>query len=130
MPYHLERTRALLNDLRDTTASVYLIPEISFIDLIQARADDISGIPIIALCETPFHGWSGFKKRATDVVLASLMLLVALPVMLVIAASIKLTTPGPVIFAQRRYGLDGEEIIVYKFRTMSVTEDGAQIRQA
>ncbi|MBN1239656.1 MAG: undecaprenyl-phosphate glucose phosphotransferase [Gammaproteobacteria bacterium] len=130
MPYHLPRTKALLNDLRDTTASVYLIPEISFIDLIQARADDINGIPIIALCESPLHGWSGFQKRTMDIVLASLMLLVALPLMTMIAIGIKLTSKGSVIFRQRRYGLDGEEIIVYKFRTMSVEEDGAQVKQA
>ena len=131
MPYHLERTKRLLHDLRDTTASVYLIPEISFIDLIQARVDDIRGIPIIALCETPFHGWSGIKKRALDVVLASLMLVAAIPVMAAIAIGVRLTSPGgPVIFKQRRYGLDGEEILVYKFRTMSVAEDGDVVRQA
>jgi putative colanic acid biosysnthesis UDP-glucose lipid carrier transferase len=130
MPYHLPRTKALLNDLRDTTASVYLIPEISFIDLIQARADDISGIPIIALCETPLHGWSGFQKRTMDVLLATLMLLVAAPLMGLIAVGIKATSKGSVIFRQRRYGLDGEEIIVYKFRTMSVEEDGHRVKQA
>lgn len=129
MPYHLERTKNLIGNLRDTTASVYLIPDISFIDLIQARADDISGVPIIALCESPLHGWSGFKKRATDVVLASAMLLVALPVMLVIAAAITLTSRGGVIFRQTRYGLDGAEIIVYKFRTMTVAENGACVQQ-
>ena len=130
LPYHLERTKALLRELRTTSASVYLIPDISFVDLIQARADDVSGVPIIALCETPFQGWAGFKKRATDVALASLMLIGALPVMLLIALAIKLTSPGNVIFKQRRYGLDGEEIIVYKFRTMTVSEDGEHVRQA
>lgn len=130
MPYHLPRTKQLLNDLRDTTASVYLIPDISFIDLIQARADDISGIPIIALCESPLHGWSGFQKRAMDFLLASLMLVVALPLMALIAIGIKATSKGSVFFRQRRYGLDGEEIIVYKFRTMKVAEDGDRIRQA
>ncbi len=131
MPYHLERTKRLLHALRDTTASVYLIPDISFIDLIQARVDDIRGIPVIALCETPFHGWSGIKKRALDVTLASSMLVAALPAMLLIGLVIKLTSPGgPVIFKQRRYGLDGEEILVFKFRTMSVTEDGEVVRQA
>jgi putative colanic acid biosynthesis UDP-glucose lipid carrier transferase len=130
LPYHLDRTKALIRDLRDTTASVYLIPDISFMDLIQARADDISGVPIIALCESPLHGWAGFKKRATDVVLSSLMLLIALPAMLVIALAIKLTSTGSVIFRQRRYGLDGAEIIVYKFRTMTVAENGPVVRQA
>ena len=130
LPYHLDRTKTLIHNLRDTTSSVYLIPDISFMDLIQARADDISGVPIIALCESPLHGWSGFKKRSTDVVLSALMLLIALPVMLLIALAIKLTTPGSVIFRQSRYGLDGAEIVVYKFRTMTVTEDGPIVRQA
>jgi putative colanic acid biosynthesis UDP-glucose lipid carrier transferase len=129
MPYHLERTKSLIRNLRDTTASVYLIPDISFIDLIQARADDISGVPIIALCESPLHGWSGFKKRATDIALASAMLLAALPAMCLIALAIKLTSPGGAIFRQRRYGLDGAEITVYKFRTMTVAENGPRVRQ-
>ena len=129
LPYHLDRTKALIRDLRDTTASVYLIPDISFMDLIQARADDISGVPIIALCESPLHGWAGFKKRSTDVVLSSLMLLIALPAMLLIALAIKLTSSGRVIFRQRRYGLDGAEIVVYKFRTMTVAENGPIVRQ-
>ena len=130
MPYHLRRTQELLSDLRDTTASVYLIPDISFIDVIQSRAEDISGIPIIALCETPFHGWSGFRKRAMDVVLGAIMLVIASPFMALIALGIKLSSPGSALFKQRRYGLDGEEILVYKFRTMYVNEDGTAIRQA
>ncbi len=130
LPYHLPRTRELLGELRRSSTSVYLIPDISFVDLIQARADDVNGVPIIALCETPFQGWPGFKKRATDVALASLLLLAALPVMLMIAIAIKLTSSGSVIFKQRRYGLDGEEIVVYKFRTMTVSEDGDQVKQA
>ncbi len=129
LPYHLDRTKTLIHNLRDTTASVYLIPDISFMDLIQARADDISGVPIIALCESPLHGWSGFKKRATDVALALIMLLIALPAMLVIALAIKLTSPGSVIFRQSRYGLDGAEIVIYKFRTMTVSENGPIVRQ-
>jgi putative colanic acid biosynthesis UDP-glucose lipid carrier transferase len=106
-----------------------MIPDISFVDLIQARADDISGIPIIALCETPFQGWTGLKKRATDIVLTSLTLLIALPLMIAIACAIRFTSPGAVIFKQRRYGLDGEQITVYKFRTMTVAEDGAVVHQ-
>ncbi|HEU4617066.1 MAG TPA: undecaprenyl-phosphate glucose phosphotransferase [Gammaproteobacteria bacterium] len=130
IPYYLERTKELLRNLRDTTASVYLIPDISFIDVIQSRAEDICGIPIIALCETPFQGWSGFKKRAMDVILGAVLLLIALPFMAMIAAAVKLTSPGSVLFKQRRYGLDGDEILVYKFRTMYVSEDGDGVRQA
>ena len=88
------------------------------------------GVPLIALCETPFHGYRGVSKRMTDLILAWAILILAAPVMLLAAVLIKLTSPGPVIFKQRRYGLDGQEIIIYKFRTMSVMEDGDVIRQA
>ena len=59
-----------------------------------------------------------------------LILILISPLMLIIALGVKLSSPGPVIFKQRRYGLDGKEIIVYKFRTMTVAEDGAVIAQA
>ena len=62
--------------------------------------------------------------------LTCLILLVIWPVMLLVALGVKLTSPGPVIFKQRRYGLDGQEIYVYKFRSMRVCEDGAIIQQA
>ena len=123
LPYHLERTKALLNDLRDTTASVYLIPDISFLGLLHARANHLHGVPVIALCETPLQGWRGFKKRATDIVLASLMLVAAIPLMLPIAAAIKLTSPGPAICRERRYTLDGEPISVYRFRTSAESDE-------
>ena len=68
-------------------------------------------------------------KRSSDILLASLMLLLALPVMCLIAIAIKLNSPGSVIFKQQRYGLDGEEITVYKFRTMTVSENGERVVQ-
>jgi putative colanic acid biosynthesis UDP-glucose lipid carrier transferase len=106
------------------------VPDIFVFDLIQARSGEIHGIPVVAMCETPFYGYRGVTKRLTDVVLSVTILLLFLPLLLLIAVMVKLSSPGPVIFKQRRYGLDGREIAVYKFRTMSVTEDGAQIRQA
>jgi putative colanic acid biosynthesis UDP-glucose lipid carrier transferase len=127
---HLKRTTELLSQIRDTTASVYYAPDIVVYDLIQSRTGSINGIPVIAMCETPIYGFRFFAKRLTDVVLSSLALVMALPLLLAIAAAIKATSPGPIIFSQRRYGLNGEEIIVYKFRTMRVTEDGAAIIQA
>ena len=124
------RTLNLLDELRDTTASVYFVPDIFVSDLIQARMDHVHGIPIVALCESPTLGISGIGKRISDVVLASLILMLIWPVMLLVALGVKLTSPGPIIFKQRRYGLDGQEIYVYKFRSMRVCEDGGQISQA
>jgi putative colanic acid biosynthesis UDP-glucose lipid carrier transferase len=124
------RVLQLLNDLRDTTASVYFVPDIFMFDLIQARVDSINGIPVVAVCETPFVGFNGLIKTASDYAIAATALAVLAPLMLLIAAAVKLSSPGPVLFKQRRYGLDGKEILVYKFRTMTVQEDGAVVRQA
>jgi putative colanic acid biosynthesis UDP-glucose lipid carrier transferase len=127
---HAPGVAELLNDLRDATSSVYLIPDVSLYDLIQARVGDVDGIPIIALCESPLHGTRGVMKRCTDIVFSVLLLIVAAPLMLLIALAIKLDSPGRVFFRQDRYGLDGERIVVYKFRTMTVTENGDRIVQA
>ena len=127
---NIQRVTELLDQLHDTTASIYFVPDVFVFDLIQCRTGDIDGMPVVALCETPFHGMRGVVKRTSDYVIASLMLIITSPLLLAIAAAIKLTTPGSVIFSQRRYGLDGHEIIVYKFRTMTVSEDSGEIRQA
>jgi len=124
------RILKLLEELRDTTASIYFTPDIFLFDLIQARMDTIGGMPVVAVCETPFYGINGLIKRASDIALASVILALVAPVMLAVAIGIKLSSPGPVLFKQRRYGVDGRKIIVYKFRTMTVLEDGEVIRQA
>ncbi len=125
-----ERVKEIIDQLQDTTASVYFAPDIFIFSLLQANFTDLRGIPLISLWETPFFGVNGWLKRAEDILLASLILVVISPVLLAIAAGIKLTSPGPVIFKQRRYGLDGREILIYKFRTMTVCEDGPDIPQA
>ncbi|MDP3419437.1 MAG: undecaprenyl-phosphate glucose phosphotransferase, partial [Thiobacillus sp.] len=124
------RTLNLLDALRDTTTSVYFVPDIFVSDLIQARVDHIHGMPVVALTETPTLGVSGIGKRISDVVIASLILLLIWPLLLIVAAGVKLSSPGPIIFKQRRYGLDGQEILVYKFRSMRVCDDGDVIKQA
>jgi putative colanic acid biosynthesis UDP-glucose lipid carrier transferase len=127
---HIARVQTLLDDLRDTTVSIYYVPMVFPLDSIQGGTSEFLGVPLIALCETPLHGTRGVSKRLTDLALATLILIPAAPIMLGIALLVRMSSPGPVIFKQRRYGLDGREIIVYKFRTMRVTEDGEAIRQA
>jgi putative colanic acid biosynthesis UDP-glucose lipid carrier transferase len=127
---HIKRVMNLLDDMRDTTASIYYVPDVFVFDLIQARSGEIQGIPVVAMCETPFYGYRGVAKRLTDISFSVLILMLLLPLLVLIAIAVKMSSPGPIIFKQRRYGLDGREIAVYKFRTMRVTEDGAQIRQA
>jgi putative colanic acid biosynthesis UDP-glucose lipid carrier transferase len=127
---NIQRVTELLNELHDTTTSIYYVPDVFVFDLIQCRTEEIDGVPVIALCETPFQGSRGFVKRLSDIVIALIALIILAPLFLLIAVGIKLTTPGSVIFKQRRYGLDGHEIVVYKFRTMYVSEDSGEIRQA
>jgi putative colanic acid biosynthesis UDP-glucose lipid carrier transferase len=124
------RIMRLLDQLHDTTASIYFVPDIFVFDLIQARIETIGGIPVASVCETPFSGFNGLVKRASDIVLALTALILTSPLLLAIAIGVKLSSPGPALFRQRRYGLDGREIHVYKFRSMTVTEDGGHIRQA
>ncbi|GAB3410975.1 undecaprenyl-phosphate glucose phosphotransferase [Massilia agilis] len=124
------RIRKLIDELQDTTASVYFLPDVYIFDLMQARFDTVGGMPVIAICETPFMGLNSMVKRGSDIVLASIILLLLAPLMLAVALAVRVTSPGPVIFRQRRYGLYGEEIIVYKFRSMTVAEDGDKVVQA
>jgi putative colanic acid biosynthesis UDP-glucose lipid carrier transferase len=124
------RILALLEGLRDTTCSIYFVPDTFVTDLIQGRMDTVGGVPVVAVCETPFTGVSGVIKRGSDLFLATLILVLLSPLLLAIALGVKLTSPGPAIFRQRRYGLDGHEIVVYKFRSMRVLEDGGEIVQA
>jgi putative colanic acid biosysnthesis UDP-glucose lipid carrier transferase len=124
------RILKLLDDMKDTTASIFFVPDIFVTDLIQGRMETLNGMPVVAVCETPFTGLNGIIKRISDVVLATLILLLIWPVLGVCALCVKFSSPGPIIFQQRRYGLDGREIVVYKFRSMRVCEDGGLVKQA
>ena len=120
----------MLDLLGDTTASVYVVPDFFVFQLLHSRWTDILGLPVVSVFENPFYGIDGVAKRISDLCFGSVLLALAAVPMAVIAAAIKLTSPGPVFFRQRRYGLDGREIRVWKFRTMCVCEDGPQAVQA
>ncbi|HEY1092140.1 MAG TPA: undecaprenyl-phosphate glucose phosphotransferase [Burkholderiaceae bacterium] len=120
----------LLEQLQSTTASLYFVPDVFGISIIQGRLQDMNGVPVVGICETPFTGTNALVKRISDVVLSLLILVLISPVLLAVAIGVKLSSPGPVIFRQRRNGLDGEEIIVYKFRSMRTQDNGAVVKQA
>jgi putative colanic acid biosynthesis UDP-glucose lipid carrier transferase len=115
----------LLEALRDTVASVYFVPDLHALNNIQARVDVVHGIPMLAICESPFFGAHPLTKRASDIIISGIALVCLWPVFMAVAIGVKMSSPGPILFRQRRYGLDGREIMVYKFRSMTVTEDGA-----
>jgi putative colanic acid biosynthesis UDP-glucose lipid carrier transferase len=124
------RVVKLLEDLQGTTASLFFVPDVFGISIIQGRLQDVHGVPVVGICETPFTGTNELIKRASDLLLATMILLLIAPLLLVLAIGVKLSSPGPVIFRQRRNGLDGGEIVVYKLRSMTALDDGIMVRQA
>jgi putative colanic acid biosynthesis UDP-glucose lipid carrier transferase len=125
-----ERIVGLVEELSDTTASVYLVPDLLAFDRMHAKWTSLDGIPMVSVFETPFYGVDGWLKRAEDVIVSVLVLAVAALPMLALAIALKLSSPGPLLFKQRRYGLDGRVVDVWKFRSMTVCEDGSFIPQA
>src|SRR5690606_28200611 len=125
-----ERIRKVLDQLSDTTASVYIVPDFFVFELLHSRWTSIGGLPVVSVFENPFYGVDGVLKRAFDLTAGlALLTLLAIP-MSIITLAIKLTSRGPVFFRQKRYGLDGQEIFVWKFRSMTVCENGPVIQQA
>jgi putative colanic acid biosynthesis UDP-glucose lipid carrier transferase len=125
-----KRIKNVLARLGDTTASVYVVPDFFVFELLHSRWTNIGGLPAVSVFENPFYGVDGWIKRAVDLVLSSVLLAALAVPMALIALAIKLTSAGPVFFRQKRYGLDGREILVWKFRSMTVCENGPVVSQA
>lgn len=125
-----DRIRELLARLADSAVSVYIVPDFFVFELLHARWSNAGGLPTVSVFENPLYGVDGLLKRTADLVLGTLLLAAAALPMLVIALLVKFTSTGPVFFRQQRYGLDGREILVWKFRSMTCCENGATVRQA
>lgn len=124
------RIKWLVAQLSDTTVSVYIVPDVFVFELLHSRSQNINGVPTISIFDSPMTGANTIIKRLEDVFLSSLILcFIAVP-MLAISIAVKLSSPGPVFFRQKRYGIDGRSIEVWKFRSMRVMENGADVVQA
>jgi putative colanic acid biosynthesis UDP-glucose lipid carrier transferase len=124
-----KRIKELLSGLADTAVTVYIVPDMFVFELLYSRWQNIGGLPVISIYGTPLHGLGGLLKRVEDVILGLVILVVIAVPMLIIGLGVKLSSPGPILFKQRRYGLGGEKIWVWKFRTMTVCEDDASYKQ-
>jgi putative colanic acid biosysnthesis UDP-glucose lipid carrier transferase len=129
-PEQAEIARLLVLKLADSTANLCLVPDWFTADLRLGRWGWIGGVPVARVYEASLGGVDSALKRLEDLALATVALLIAALPMAAIALGVKLTSPGPALFKQRRHGLDGREIVVWKFRTMMVTEDGSTVEQA
>jgi putative colanic acid biosynthesis UDP-glucose lipid carrier transferase len=124
-----KRVKRLIDNLADTTVTAYLIPDVFSFDLLHSRLTSIRGIPAVSIYDSPLEE-HGFSKRLLDIVLSIVFISLAAVPMLIIAVAIKLTSCGPVLFKQSRYGFAGKEVKVWKFRSMTVCEDGDEVTQA
>ncbi|HBS4613342.1 TPA: undecaprenyl-phosphate glucose phosphotransferase, partial [Klebsiella pneumoniae] len=120
----------VISQLTNTTCSVLLIPDIFTFNILQSRTEEINGVPVVPLFDTPLNGINMVFKRLEDIIVASIILFIISPILIVIACAVKFTSPGPVIFRQIRYGMDGKPIKVWKFRSMSVMENDSSVKQA
>lgn len=124
-------TSELLTQLRYSSRTIRIVPDLLSMPLINYSAANIAGIPVLNIRANPITGSDVFIKNFEDYFLATLIIVLLSPVYLILALMVKLSSKGPVIFKQSRYGFDGEIIKVYKFRSMKLhSEQAGQVTQA
>ena len=124
------KIESIQQSLLDTATSVYLVPDLLGFKLASLQINYVEDLPVMRMSVPALRGYKRAIKRISDFVLSSIALTVLSPLFLVIAVWIKLDSKGPVFFKQRRYGKLGQEILVWKFRSMTVTEDSDVVVQA
>jgi len=125
-----DEIQAVCLSLEDSAIDIVIVPDLFLHGLLNHSVDDVAGMPIINLRATPVIGAASTIKLVEDMVVSILALSVAFPLMVLIAIGIKLESPGPILFKQKRYGISGKQIVVWKFRSMRVMEDGDNVVQA
>jgi len=108
----------ILKRIGPSMVDIKVIPDIYKFISLRGGIEDFDGMPVISLLDTPLGGWNDVLKRTVDVMLATVLLALLSPIMLLIAAAIKLTSIGPIFYRQERMSLDGRTFLVWKFRTM------------
>ena len=122
--------RDLMEVLQDSTVSIYFVPDSRLFGVPGIQVTEMVGVPLLVVAETPFLGVSQAVKRLTDIVISAGLLLGLAPVLIGVAIAVKMSSPGPVLFKQKRYGVGGKEIDVYKFRSMRVEAPSSEVKQA
>jgi Undecaprenyl-phosphate glucose phosphotransferase len=121
----------IVSDLDHSTADIKFVPDLFGLQLLNHSVEQMAGLPVINLRASPLNGEARMIKGLEDRVLALLILILISPLLLLIALGVKLSSSGPVLFKQKRHGLDGKTIKVWKFRSMRVhQETSGQITQA
>jgi putative colanic acid biosynthesis UDP-glucose lipid carrier transferase len=126
-----ESIRSVLHELRHSPVPVRYVPDLSGLHLLNQSLTEVAGFPVVELANPSEDGVNGLLKLIEDRLLSALILLLISPLLLAIAVGVKLSSSGPVLFRQKRLGLNGEEITVLKFRSMRVhAEATGKVTQA
>ena len=120
----------ILNMLQDASVDVCLLPDSFGMQFFSGAASNVAELPVVNISDIRLPGSAELFKRLFDRVVALMAIVVLAPVLIVISIAIKLNSRGPILFRQLRYGMDGREIEVWKFRSMRVQEHGTEVRQA
>ena len=111
-------TRALLGLIDDEGIDIKVVPDFNLFYTLCKRIEDVDGLSVISLRDTPLYGWHAFLKRVVDIIFSLLVIIILLPLMLILALLIKISSEGPVFYTQKRVSLDGRVFEMIKFRTM------------
>ena len=125
-----KRIQSVLDRLANTTASAYIVPDFFVFELLHSRWTHVGGLPVVSVFESPMYGVDGWLKRFLDLSISLVGVVLVSPVLLICGLIVKCTSPGPIFFRQKRYGLDGKEILVWKFRSMNTCDNGPIVKQA
>ena len=125
-----KRIQSVLDRLANTTASAYIVPDFFVFELLHSRWTHVGGLPVVSVFESPMYGVDGWLKRALDLSISLVGVVLVSPILLICGLLVKMSSPGPVFFRQKRYGLDGKEILVWKFRSMHTCDNGPVVKQA
>jgi len=115
----------VLGSIQDETVDIQVVPDIHEFATLNCAVEDFDGLPVVSINESPLLGWRAVTKRATDIALSALALILGAPVFAFIAVAVKVTSPGPIFYGQERVGLDGRRFKMYKFRSMRVDAEAS-----
>ena len=125
-----KRMLRLLDQLSDSATPVRLLPDFFTTNLLKSKFIEIADNPVLCIYDSPFSADHAFIKRVEDLLVGGIILTLISPILVAIAIAVKATSKGPILFKQTRYGQKGEKIRVWKFRSMTVCEDGDNVTQA
>jgi putative colanic acid biosynthesis UDP-glucose lipid carrier transferase len=131
LPFRVDKKiKQLIEMFEDTPATVYVAPDLFLFDKFNALWFSVDGIPVVTRSESPFVSTASIVKRIEDITFATLFLILLSPVLVLIAVWVRFSSPGPAIYKQMRCGINGEPIVVWKFRTMTAQASNEKYKQA